>query len=191
MDEVISDLIALGKGLSITFKNMLSPPVTVQYPDEKRPYPRRTRGRHVLHRYPDGLERCVGCLLCQGTCPASAIYIEAAENTPQARFSKGERYAAVFRVDLLRCIFCGYCEMACPTNAITLESNTALAGYTRPSLILEKEDLLEPPGSATLGSMVHWDPPEPTPGPFDGYETTAAAVGQADRPTAPASGAGH
>ena len=33
MDEVIKDLIALGKGLSITFRNMLQKPVTITYPE--------------------------------------------------------------------------------------------------------------------------------------------------------------
>lgn len=179
MDEILSDLVALGKGLSITFKNMLRPPVTVEYPEKKRVLPARTRGRHVLHRYEDGRERCVGCLLCQGTCPASAIYIEARENDPAKPVSAGERYADIFRVDLLRCIYCGHCELACPTNAITLESNTALAGYTRASMVMEKEELLEPMGSATLGSTQAWDAPAPSPMTrFDGSETSAAAVGK-------------
>lgn len=185
MDEIIKDLFALGKGLSITFRQMLQKPVTVQYPEEKRKVPDRTRGRHVLHRYESGLERCVGCLLCQGTCPAGAIYIEPAENTESHKISAGERYAQVFDVDLLRCIYCGHCELACPTNAITLENNTAIAGYTRESLLMHKEDLLEPAGQATLGSTVHWDAPPPEEvkkrKDFDGSETSAAAVGQGDR----------
>lgn len=189
MDRVIDDLIALGKGLSITFKNMLETPVTKQYPEEKRPVPDRTRGRHVLHRYSDDQERCVGCLLCQGTCPAGAIYIEAEENDKDAPTSKGERYAKVFDVDLLRCIYCGHCEMACPTNAITLENNTALAGYTRDSLLMHKEDLLEPEGTSTLGTTEYWDPKPPAgvahkvpaqTGAFDGSSTSAAAVGRGD-----------
>ncbi len=187
MDEVIKDLLALGKGLSITFKNMLQKPVTMTYPENKRKFPARTRGRHVLHRYQDGLERCVGCLLCQGTCPAGAIYIEPAENTEDNKVSAGERYAAVFDVDLLRCIYCGHCELACPTNAITLENNTAIAGYTRQSLLIHKHELLEPEGSSTLGSTVAWDPAPPQEQKdliptlskrFDGSETSAAAVGQ-------------
>lgn len=189
MDKIIDDLISLGKGLSITFKNMLEPSVTTEYPNKKRPVPDRTRGRHVLHRYEDGQERCVGCLLCQGTCPAGAIYIEAEENDPDKPTSKGERFAKVFDVDLLRCIYCGHCELACPTNAITLENNTALAGYTRESLLMHKEDLLEPVGEATLGSTVHWDPQPPSEvsdrvpaktGAFDGSSTSAAAVGRGD-----------
>lgn len=189
MDKVIDDLIALSKGLSITFKNYLEKPVTKQYPEEKRQVPKRTRGRHVLHRYEDGLERCVGCLLCQGTCPAGAIYIEAEENEKDAPVSKGERHAKVFDVDLLRCIYCGHCEMACPTNAITLENNTALAGFTRDSLLMHKEDLLEPEGTATLGTTEYWDPKPPEDelhkvpsqtGQFDGSSTSAAAVGRGD-----------
>ena len=131
----------------------------------------------------------MGCLLCQGTCPAGAIYIEPEENTEEERVSKGERYARVFDVDLLRCIYCGHCELACPTNAITLENNTAIAGFSRDALLLHKEELLEPEGSATLGSTVHWDP-EPPPevekmvpsvsGKFDGTATSAAAVGRGD-----------
>lgn len=189
MDRVIDDLMALAKGMSITFKNMLETPVTSQYPEQKREVPNRTRGRHVLHRYSDNEERCVGCLLCQGTCPAGAIYIEAEENDPENPVSKGERHAKVFDVDLLRCIYCGHCELACPTNAITLESNTALAGYTRDSLLMHKEDLLEPVGTSTLGSTEYWDPKPPqsethkvpaATGHFDGSSTSAAAVGRGD-----------
>ena len=204
MDEVVRDLLALGKGLSITFRNMFKPTVTVSYPEVKRKVPARTRGRHVLHRYEDGLERCVGCLLCQGTCPAGAIYIEPQENPKgDGQVSAGERFAGVFDVDLLRCIYCGHCELACPTNAITLENNTAIAGYTRESLLMHKEDLLEPAGQSTLGSTVHWDAPPPAEEEaymprvrrrFDGSETSAAAIGQGDiqRKQPPASKkAGH
>ncbi|HEX2912972.1 MAG TPA: NADH-quinone oxidoreductase subunit NuoI [Chloroflexia bacterium] len=180
------------KGMGVTLKNFFRKPVTVQYPEQVRKLPPRIRGRHVLHRYENGLERCIACMLCSGTCPADAIYIEPAENNPEKPNSFGERYARVFQVDMLRCIFCGYCQAACPTGAITLESNTALATSTRELMLYNKEDMLEPVGSATRGAALAWEPappPELKPvipefkGVFDGWETTAAAVGRGNLTT--------
>ena len=137
-------LLEIARGLRVTLKNMVRPVHTVQYPEERRILPERTRGRHVLHRYENGLERCIGCYLCAGACPADCIYIEAAENTPENRVSAGERYANVYEIDLLRCIFCGFCEEACPTGAITLEPILDLSDYQRGPLIYSKDMLLEP-----------------------------------------------
>ena len=179
------------KGLATTLKELGKKPTTVSYPEEKRDLPPRFRGRHVLHRYENGLERCVGCFLCAGACPADAIYIEADENTDEHRVSPGERYARVFDVNLLRCIFCGYCEQACPTGAITLEKIYELSSLRPDDLVYHKEQLLEPVGSATRGSLDAWTPTPPeetaTPVPsrqgfFDGLEATATAVGQANLP---------
>ncbi|NTV36221.1 MAG: NADH-quinone oxidoreductase subunit I, partial [Anaerolineaceae bacterium] len=52
------------KGLLQTFKSIFEKPVTIQYPEEKRTVRPRFRGRHVLKRYDNGLEKCIGCALC-------------------------------------------------------------------------------------------------------------------------------
>ncbi len=179
------------KGLATTLKELGKKPTTVSYPEEKRELPARFRGRHVLHRYEGGLERCVACFLCAGACPADAIYIEADENSEENRVSPGERYARVFDINLLRCIFCGYCQQACPTGAITLEQIYELSSLRPDDLVYHKEQLLEAPDSHTRGSITDWTPEPPaettTPIPgrqgfFDGLEATATAVGQADLP---------
>jgi NADH-quinone oxidoreductase subunit I len=134
----------LVRGLFTTLKNMVEKPVTYQYPEEKREVRPRFRGRHILRRYENGLERCIGCSLCAAACPADAIFVEAAENTDERRFSPGERYASTYEINMLRCIYCGYCEDACPTEAIVLGDNYELSFYDRRSAIYTKEMLLEP-----------------------------------------------
>jgi NADH-quinone oxidoreductase subunit I len=142
--EAIGGLWQFIRAMGVTLKHFFKKPITVQYPEEKvRIYP-RFRGRHELQRDEDGLELCVGCGLCAAICPSGAIYVEAAENTEEERYSKGERYARIYEINMTRCIFCGYCEEACPTGALKLQHEFALADYDRGSLVYDKARLLRP-----------------------------------------------
>lgn len=141
------------KGFATTFVTQFRKVVTEQYPEERDEFPPQARyhGRHQLNRHPDGLEKCVGCELCAWACPADAIFVEGADNTPGQRFSPGERYGRVYQINYLRCIGCGLCIEACPTRALTMIHEYELADNSRQKLIYEKQDLLAPllPGMAT------------------------------------------
>lgn len=132
------------RSMKVTFSHLFKPKVTVQYPDEPVKVAPRFRGRHILRRWDDGRERCIGCHLCSAACPADAITVIAEDNPRDNPISRGERYAKVYQIDLLRCIFCGYCEDACPVNAIVLGPVFELSAYRREDFIVNKEELLEP-----------------------------------------------
>src|SRR5689334_4581621 len=144
LEELIESASAIAKGMGVTFREMMSPTVTEDYPDEPPKLEKRYRGVHQLQRDENGLEKCVACFLCAAACPSNCIYIEAAENTDRVRISGGERYAKVYNIDYNRCIFCGYCVEACPTDAITHGHGFEVASYNTSTLIYRKDRLLAP-----------------------------------------------
>jgi NADH-quinone oxidoreductase subunit I len=149
-------LIEVVKGLAVTLKHLLGNlfgrkyTVTVEWPEVKRQYSDRLRGRHVILTRDDGSPRCVACYMCETACPADCIHIEAEEDpTSTVEWEKKPR---VFTIDLLRCVFCGFCVDACPKEAIIMSREHEMAFTTREEAVvgidelrqkgpIEKEDL--------------------------------------------------
>jgi NADH-quinone oxidoreductase subunit I len=173
-------------GFGVTFSSMFKKNNTEFYPEVKTPTAARYHGRHQLNRYPDGLEKCIGCELCAWACPADAIFVEGADNTADERYSPGERYGQVYQINYLRCIGCGLCIEACPTRALTMTNDYEMADDNRADLIYGKDKLLAPlaegmtapphamvPGSTdedyyrgnVLGEIMPGSPPESRPRP--------------------------
>ena len=129
-------LVEIAKGVCITFSRLVrnfslhilhlfgiskgtAAAASIQYPNERREYPERYRGRHRLTLYPDGDIKCTSCHLCATACPARCIYIEACEHDdPEI-----EKFPARYEIDTLLCIYCGYCVEACPVDAIRMDTN--------------------------------------------------------------------
>jgi NADH-quinone oxidoreductase subunit I len=116
--------------------------VTVEYPKQKRPKAVRLHGRHVLNRYEDGMEKCIGCELCAGVCPARCIYVRGKDNPADDPVSPGERYGFVYEINYLRCIHCDLCVEACPTEAITESKLFEFSFTNRQDAIYTKDELV-------------------------------------------------
>ena len=88
------------------------------------------------------MEKCIGCELCAGVCPARCIYVRGADNPPDDPVSPGERYGFVYEINYLRCIHCDLCVEACPTEAITETKLFEFSFTNRSDAIYTKAELL-------------------------------------------------
>src|SRR5687768_14129377 len=132
-------------GFRVTFKKLFEERLTRDYSKDeggKRPKPVRLHGRHVLNRYEDGMEKCIGCELCAAVCPARCIYVRGADNPPDNPVSPGERYGFIYEINYLRCIHCDLCVEACPTEAITETKLFEFSFTNRLDAIYTRDELL-------------------------------------------------
>ncbi len=117
------------KGLIVTLKHIFHigdrPVVTVQYPYERMKVAPRFRGRHAIDE-----DACIGCGICEVSCPNGTITI----------VKYNGRWFPEFNLGM--CLFCGLCVDACPMNALKMTGNYELADYTRESLVYSPDRLL-------------------------------------------------
>jgi len=149
-------IIEVVKGIVITFsrmvrnlvmfvlgyeKKMIGVPAVIQYPDERRDYPERFRGRHRLTLKQNGDIKCTACFLCATACPAKCIHIEAAEHSDP----NVEKFPRRYEIDTLLCIYCGYCVEACPVDAIRMDTGIHPEVYPPDprAFIEDKETLMQ------------------------------------------------
>ncbi|MEO7428441.1 MAG: NADH-quinone oxidoreductase subunit I [Acidimicrobiales bacterium] len=159
--------------------------VTVPYVKDsgpKREKPVRLHGRHVLNRYEDGMEKCIGCELCAGVCPARCIYVRGADNPPDDPVSPGERFGFVYEINYLRCIHCDLCVEACPTEAITESKLFEFSFTNRQDAIYTKAELVV--GDDGLPKQLPWED-------WSDLDKVAGNTSAWVRATAPSGSAAH
>ncbi len=143
-------------GMRVTLKHLASPPVTLEYPEQRPAIPPGYRGVPTLVKDPHGREKCVSCQLCEFVCPPKAIRITPGEIPADAPTAHVEKAPKEFEIDMLRCIYCGLCQEVCPEEAIWLQNQYSMSGYTRAEMVNNKERLYEL-GGTLPDSHFKWD----------------------------------
>ena len=137
--EIAGGAWSIAKGMAVTLRNALRPPITENYPAQRPALPPAWRGKMVHKRGEDGRPRCTACLACQKACPSLAI-VEIKGDEKRGR----ERRATCYVWEASRCLFCNQCVEACPFNAIELGGEYSIIGERREQLRFGLEELLEP-----------------------------------------------
>lgn len=127
----LRDVVLVGelvKGLGVTLRHLFKPPVTIQYPTQRRQTAPRFRG---LLRWDES--KCVACVLCAHYCPAKAINIVTGEK------EDGAKKVMQYRLDAARCMVCGLCAEICPVGALAHSPHYELAAYEREDMVYIQE----------------------------------------------------
>lgn len=131
MSGYFHDLFVGGKsllaGLGVTFKAMIQPTVTVQYPREKIRVTPNIRGRlELVIDQETRSHRCISCGQCARECPSSCIDL-AGEKREGVKGKVLVRYV----YDYTACSLCGNCVDVCPAGALAFSSEYELASFSK------------------------------------------------------------
>jgi formate hydrogenlyase subunit 6/NADH:ubiquinone oxidoreductase subunit I len=140
-------MIGVLKGLATTLSTFVRRPVTIQYPEQHRELPERTRGFPLLLWDQQVVEPfCTGCHACERACPVECMTVTMKDNPKHAAGdSKRRKIVDKFYIDYARCMQCNICVEVCNFEAIAM-NNTWKAWETstfdRSDLVLDLDDLL-------------------------------------------------
>ncbi|OIP49286.1 MAG: NADH-quinone oxidoreductase subunit I [Deltaproteobacteria bacterium CG_4_10_14_3_um_filter_60_8] len=131
--EIFSGTKSLAIGMGITFKYMLKPVVTVQYPYETLKMPERYRGHIELVKDPEtGEAKCIVCGMCQRACPSGCITVAG-----DKREGEKKKVLGKYVLNFTTCSLCGSCVESCKSGAIKFSKEYNLASTRKEDYILD------------------------------------------------------
>ncbi len=142
--DIWMTLYSVSVGMSVTFKHLFTPAVTVQYPDVKLKLPERARNRLYVN-----IDDCIGCDQCALACPVDCIYIDTIKVTADQDLGvtstghKKRLHVPLFDIDIAKCCYCGLCVYPCPTECIVMTDVYEFAEFERHNLIYHYSRMTE------------------------------------------------
>ncbi len=165
--SLFKGLHSLIQGMEVTGKELVTPKVTEQYPENRATLKIPDRFRATLQFIYDeeGNHKCTGCRTCERNCPNGTIAI----TTRMVDLPNGKKKMKLdkYMYNLGSCTFCDLCVSSCPFHAIEFSNDFEQAIFSRERLIKQ------------LNYLPEKEEPAPAPAP-------AAAPAAEAKPAAPA-----
>lgn len=142
--EVGKGIKSLVTGMAVTGKELLTPKITEQYPENRQTLQiaDRFRAELTLKYDAEGRHRCIGCGICQMNCPNGTIQL----TTKMVELPDGKKKRKLdkYMYDLGSCTFCMLCVTTCPQGALEFSNDFEQAVFTRDKLVKQLNYRPEP-----------------------------------------------
>lgn len=141
--SLFKGIYSLIKGMEVTGKELVTPKVTEQYPENRKTkvWPERFRGTLQFIYDENGNHKCIACKSCERNCPNGTIQVI----TKMVDLPNGKKKMKLDRYmyDLGSCTFCDLCVLSCPTNAIKFSNDFEQSVFDRSVLLKQLNYLPE------------------------------------------------
>ena len=142
--EAAKGIKSLVDGMVVTGKELVTPKITEQYPENRATLQIADRFRAELTLIYDqeGRHKCIGCGICQMNCPNGTIQL----TTKMVDLPDGKKKRKLdkYMYDLGSCTFCMLCVTTCPQDALEFSNDFEQATFTRNSLLKQLNYKPEP-----------------------------------------------
>lgn len=132
-------------GMKVTGKELVTPKVTEQYPENRHTTLRiadRFRAELTLKYDAEGHHKCIACGICQMNCPNGTIQLTS--KMVELPDGKKKRKLDKYMYDLGSCTFCMLCVTTCPQDALEFSNDFEQAVFTRDKLVKQLNYRPEP-----------------------------------------------
>ena len=173
--SIFKGFYSLIKGMEVTGKELVTPKVTEQYPENRAELQIPERFRATLEFIYDdnGYHKCIACGNCERNCPNQTISIT--KRMVELPDGKKKQKLDKYMYDLGSCTFCGLCVHACPTNAIRFSNDFEQAVFTREKLVKQLNYLPEKDDAPAPAPAAKPAAPKPEAAPKPAAEAKPAA----------------
>ena len=173
---------SLLKGMAVTGKELVTPKVTEQYPENRATLHIPERFRATLELiYVDGYHKCIACGSCERNCPNQTISIT--KRMVDLPDGKKKMKLDKYTYDLGSCTFCGLCVQVCPTNAIRFSNDFEQAVFTREKLVKQLNYLPEKDDAPAPAPAAKPAAPAAPKKPVEAPAAEAPAAGESNQET--------
>ena len=119
---------SLVQGMEVTGKELVTPKITEQYPENRATLeiPERFRAELTLKYDAAGRHKCIACGICQMNCPNGTIKL----TTKMVDLPDGKK-----KRNLGSCTLCMLCVTTCPQDALEFSNDFEQATFTRDALV--------------------------------------------------------